>query len=74
MLFVLGFIEVSFTQNLYTIPNPPMNSSCVREEHSLPLPSPIQLKLNKPAPVTIPVNITVEGEDTQCKLFIFYHS
>ena len=65
----LEFIEVSFTQNLYTVANPPMNTSCVKEEHSLPLPPAIQLQLNKPAPVTIPVNITVKGEDTQCKLF-----
>ena len=65
----LGFIEVSFTQNLYVVPNPPMNSSCVGEEYSPPLPPAIQLQLNKPASVTIPVNITVKGEDTQCKLF-----
>ena len=64
----LGFIEVAFTQDFYVIPNAPINDSCEREEHSLPLPAAIQLQLNKPASVVIAVNVTVKGEDTQCKL------
>ena len=68
----IGFIEVSFTQTLYTVPNASVNGSCVRDEHSLPLPPAIQLQLNKPAPVVITVNVTVKGEDTQCKLCLYY--
>ena len=67
---VVGFIEVAFTQSVYIVPNAPINDSCVREEHSLPLPPAIQLQLNKPASVVIPINVTVKGEDTQCKLCI----
>ena len=66
----LGFIEVAFTNSMYTVPNGSENGSCVRDEHSLPLPPAVQLQLNKPAPVAITVNVTVKGEDTQCKLYI----
>ena len=64
----LGFIEVAFTNSMYIIPNAPENSSCARDEHSLPLPPAVQLQLNKPAPVAITVNVTVKGEDTKCRL------
>ena len=53
------------------MPNVPINSSCVRE-HSLPLPPAIQLQFNKPASVEVSVNITVKGEDMQCKLCVIY--
>ena len=66
----LGFIEVAFTQSLYTISNAPVNGSCVRDEHSLPLTAAVQLQLNKPAPVVITVNVTIKGEDTKCRLCV----
>ena len=65
-----GFIEVAFTESSYTVPNASVNGSCVRDEHSLPLPPAVQLQLNKPATVVITVNVTVKGEDTQCKLCV----
>ena len=52
------------------MPNASENSSCVRDEHSLPLPPAVQLQLNKPASVVITVNLTVKGEDTKCRLYI----
>jgi len=69
----IGFIEVAFTQNLYSIPNAPENTSCVTKENSLPLLPPVQLKLDKPASVEVSVNVTVKGEDLQCELFILHH-
>ena len=55
---------------MYTIPRAPVNDSCVREAHSLQLPPPVQLQLNKPASVELTVNVTVKGEDTQCKFCV----
>ena len=64
------FIAVAFTKSSYAVPNASVNGSCVRDEHSLPLPPAVQLQLNKPAPVAITVNVTVKGDDTQCKLCV----
>ena len=66
-----GFIEVAFTQSLYTVPNASLNGSCVREDHSLPLPPSIQLQLNKPTSVVVTINVTVKEEDTICELCNF---
>ena len=57
-----GIIEVSFTQNEYTIPNPPMSNSCVIQNDSLPLPSLIMLQLDKPASANITVTIVVKQQ------------
>ena len=70
MSVFIGFIEVAFTQSVYVVPNAPINDSCISEEHSLPLPPAVQLQLNKPSSVVITVNVTVKGEDTQCKLCV----
>ena len=61
---------MAFTNSAYTVPNVSVNGLCVKDEHSLPLPPAVQLRLNKPAPVAITVNVTVKGEDTQCKLCV----
>ena len=55
---------------MYTIPRAAVNDSCVRETHSLPLLRAVQLQLNKPVPVELTVNVTVKGEDTQCKFCV----
>ena len=69
----LGFIEVAFTDSRYTVPNVSKNSSCARDEDSLPLPPAVQLQLNKPASVVITVNVTIKGEDTKCRLCVVLH-
>jgi len=67
MLFITGIIKINFSQDEYTIPNPPISDPCIIQNDSLPLPSLIMLQLDKPASVNVTVNIVVKQKDKQSK-------